>query len=59
MTITATYCSYCGSDLCDSFGTRRIAIVDPDRDYVVAYRCPVCLAEEPSSLADKEGPRRK
>jgi uncharacterized C2H2 Zn-finger protein len=46
MSITESACSHCGAVLKrgrDHY-TRRIAIVDRDRDRVIAFRCPDCGA---------------
>lgn len=50
--ITREACGQCEADLRDGLGTRRIAIVDRDKDCVVAYRCPDCNSEEPRALAE-------
>jgi hypothetical protein len=54
MSITESACSHCGAILKQGRDhyTRRIAIVDRDRDCVVAFRCPDCETEEPRSLAE-------
>lgn len=57
--ITESACGLCGTDLRDGIGSRRIAIVDQDMDCVVAYRCPVCKAEEdelPEAVAATSDP---
>lgn len=50
------YCSHCAAKLAYRVGavdyTRRIAMVDRDKDCVVAFRCPDCGAEEPRALAE-------
>ena len=52
MNITESGCRYCNADLRDGRYTKRIAIIDPDLDCCVAYRCPYCGAEEPRSRAE-------
>jgi hypothetical protein len=52
MKITFESCGHCGASLKDGKFTRRIAIVDRDKDCVVAYRCPYCCAEEARSLGE-------
>lgn len=50
--ITRESCGHCGANLNNPPWTRRIAVVDRDRDCVVAYRCPDCGAQEPRALAE-------
>jgi len=50
--ITREKCSHCGTNLRDGRFTRRIAIVDQEKDCVVAYRCPDCHKEVPRSLGE-------
>ena len=52
MNITKDKCEHCSADLRDGVYTRRIALVDRDKDCVVAYKCPDCGAEEPRALGE-------
>jgi hypothetical protein len=52
MIITRDHCSMCGADLRTGPYSRRVGIVDPDLDCVVAYQCPDCGAEEPRPLSE-------
>lgn len=58
MKITRTQCGHCGADLRDTHqgrfpdGTRRIGLVDMDKDCVVTHQCPDCKAQEPRPLAE-------
>ena len=52
MKITEQECGLCGADLRDGKYTKRIAMVDPSLDCVVAYRCPNCEGQEPRKLSE-------
>lgn len=57
MKITRDLCGFCGAclsqrDAAFPEGSRRIAVVSKEKDCVVAYRCPDCLAQEPRPLAN-------
>jgi hypothetical protein len=45
--------TYCGADLdIDGYYTRRIAVVDRDKDCCVAYECPDRKVREPRALGE-------